>query len=230
MIRGMAACGLRLLICFAGAVAAQPALALPPSAPALCRAAVQTAELRHGIPTGLLLAIAEVETGRPLGAGGAPEPWPWSVNAENQGLFFATRQDAVAWTRQALRRGVESIDSGCLQVNLQQHPDAFASVEEAFDPGPNADYAARFLMQLYRQTGSWKLAVGWYHSHTPELADPYQVKVQVAFVQAVMHRRDTILSQMAAAWSATRPDAGASSGVCDAVGPAALRFDRACVR
>jgi hypothetical protein len=199
------------------------------SASAQCRAAVQAAEYRRGIPRGLLLAIAEVETGRPM-AGGAIEPWPWSANAENQSYFFATRQDAVAWTRQALRRGVASIDSGCLQVNLQQHPDAFASVEEAFDPVPNADYAARFLMQLYRQTGNWRAAVGWYHSHTPTLADPYRDKVQAAFVGAVMRRRDEILEQMAAAWAATRPEPAAASGSCAAFGNAALRLDRSCSR
>jgi hypothetical protein len=199
------------------------------AAPALCLAAVQAAEYRHGIPRGLLLAIAEVETGRPLAEGGGRVPWPWSANADNQSYFFATRQDAVAWTRQALRRGVASIDSGCLQVNLQQHPDAFASVEQAFDPVPNADYAARFLMQLYRQTGNWRAAVGWYHSHTPTLADPYRDKVQAAFVGAVMHRRDEILEQMAAAWAATRPET-AASGSCAAFGNAALRLDRSCAR
>jgi hypothetical protein len=208
-----------------------PAYAATASAPALCRAAVRTAELRHGIPHDLLLAIAEVETGRRLTDGGPPEPWPWSANADNQSLFFATRAEAVAWTKQALQRGVASIDSGCLQVNLQQHPDAFASVDEAFDPARNADYAARFLLVLYRQTGDWGAAVGWYHSHTPMLADPYRARVETAFAQAVLHRRAEILDQMAAAWAATRARSGADSGTCadfGAYGRAALRLDRAC--
>jgi hypothetical protein len=261
MIRGAAGKYMRLLLCAAGVAAAQPycapaalsknADAWPPgaaagqlaAAPMLCRAAVRSAEYRHGIPRGLLLAIAEVETGRPMADGGGPEPWPWSANAENQSWFFGTRQDAVAWTKQALRRGVASIDSGCLQVNLQQHPDAFASVEQAFDPGPNADYAARFLMQLYRQTGNWNTAVGLYHSHTPTLADPYRARVQAAFAQAVMQRRREILVEMAEAWAWTRQGAPAAMPLkaatpevdCrtratpfDAVGAAAMQIAPAC--
>jgi hypothetical protein len=87
----------------------QPALAGNTlAAPALCLSAVQVAEYRHGIPRGLLLAIAEVETGRPLTDGGGRVPWPWSANADNPSYYFATRQDAVAWTVQALRHGTAS--------------------------------------------------------------------------------------------------------------------------
>lgn len=246
MVRGITAQFLTLLICLIGVAAARPGRAAPPvdppanldawsrpaaadSASALCRAAVRSAEYRYGIPRGLLLAIAEVETGRPTANGRGIEPWPWSANADNQSLFFPTRQDAVAWTRQALRRGVASINSGCLQVNLQQHPDAFASVDEAFEPGPNANYAARFLTQLHRETGSWPAAVGWYHSHTPTLADPYRLRVQAAFVHAVMDRRAAILQDMADAWAATRPAVTSRrDGACDAIGRAALRFDPGC--
>jgi soluble lytic murein transglycosylase-like protein len=220
---GLAARTLVFLLCTAAAASAAGSA---PESASLCRAAVQQAELRHNIPRGLLLAIAEVETGRPSAADGRIEPWPWSANARNQPFFFASRQDAVAWTRQALRRGVASIDSGCLQVNLQQHPDAFASVDEAFDPARNADYAARFLRVLYAQTGNWPAAVGWYHSHTPLLADPYRARVEAVFVRAVLHRREEILVEMASAWSATR--AGAAPGACDAVGDAARSVSGAC--
>jgi hypothetical protein len=180
------------------------AMASAVSAPALCRAAVQAASDRWGIPRGLLLAIAQVETGRAIGSNGTAEPWPWSANAESHALFFATRADAVAWTTRALARGVASIDSGCLQVNLEQHPQAFASVDEAFNPAKNADYAARFLLGLYRQTGNWITAAGWYHSHTPLLAGPYREAVQAKFAATVAPRGPSILEQMAAAWAATR--------------------------
>jgi soluble lytic murein transglycosylase-like protein len=252
MVRGTAGRYLKILLCAAVVATAQSYVAAPSygknatdadwhqpapagnslAAPALCLAAVQAAEYRHGIPRGLLLAIAEVETGRPLAEGGGRVPWPWSANADNQSYFFATRQDAVAWTIQALRHGTASIDSGCMQVNLAQHPDAFASVNEAFDPARNADYAARYLIQLYRETGDWRIAVGWYHSHTPTLADPYRDRVAAAFAEAVMHRRAQILVEMAAAWDATRagpPGACPASGARnDAIGSAALRFDNSC--
>jgi Transglycosylase SLT domain len=220
------------------------------SASALCRAAVEAAANRWGIPRGLLLAIAKVETGRRIAGSGTAEPWPWSANAENRALFFATRIDAVDWTKQAMLRGVASIDSGCLQVNLQQHPHAFASVEDAFNPARNADYAARFLRFLYARTGSWSAAVGWYHSRTPTLADPYRDRVQAQLTAPVTQRRPDKLQAMATAWAATRGDRApppalrvadatlpspatcapdeASNAQYDAWGHAALRLDHHC--
>jgi hypothetical protein len=67
-----------------------------------------------------------------------------------------------------------------MQINLMHHPDAFASLEQAFDPQANAAYAARFLTTLHQQTGSWDRAIAWYHSATPELGDDYLRKVSAA--------------------------------------------------
>ncbi len=72
-------------------------------------------------------------------------PWPWTINVAGQGFFFPTKALAVTAVRELLASGVQSIDVGCLQVNLMFHPAAFASLEQAFDPMANARYAARFL-------------------------------------------------------------------------------------
>ena len=61
------------------------------------------------------------------------------------------------------------------------HPDAFASLDQAFDPAANAAYAARFLRQLYGQAGAWPKAVAAYHSATPALAVPYAQKVMAVW-------------------------------------------------
>ena len=74
-------------------------------------------------------------------------------------------------------RGVRSIDVGCMQVNLMHHPDAFASLDEAFDPVANARYAARFLSALFRQTGDWSLATANYHSANADRGEDYQRRV-----------------------------------------------------
>jgi hypothetical protein len=73
----------------------------------------------------------------------------------------------------------DSIDAGCLQVNLRLHSDRFASVDEAFDPAANVDFAAHYLRDLQRDEagGSWDLAVGLYHSHTRMLAAEYRDRV-----------------------------------------------------
>jgi hypothetical protein len=145
---------------------------------AVCRAALVTAEARYAIPAGLLQAIGIVESGRLSEATGARQPWPWTINVEGEGRFFETKAQAVTWVRQAQIRGTRSIDIGCAQVNVMHHPAAFASLEQAFDPAANADYAARFLRELRAAAGNWMTAVGYYHSQTPDLAATYRQQVQ----------------------------------------------------
>lgn len=149
---------------------------------AICRPALIAAEVHHGIPAGLLQAIGVVESGRRDPLTGRAEPWPWTINADGEPHIFDNKQQAVDWVRQAQRRGVQSIDVGCAQVNLMYHPDAFASLEQAFDPASNADYAARFLKGLWDTSASknWMTAAGQYHSQTPELADGYREQVKAA--------------------------------------------------
>ena len=67
--------------------------------PAQCEAAVATAEASYRLPQRLLAAIALTETGRKDPATGTFRPWPWSINAEGQGQFFASAPDAIAAVR-----------------------------------------------------------------------------------------------------------------------------------
>ena len=139
--------------------------------PGACVRAILAAQERHGIPGNLLLGIGLQEAGTTRD--GELTIWPWSVNAAGEGRFFDGRSTALEWVRRLLTSGVRSIDVGCMQINLRWHPDAFASLEEGFDPDLNADYAARFLLDLYRRTGDWTTAAGSYHSFTPEKRDRY---------------------------------------------------------
>ncbi len=139
-----------------------------------CRDQAAAAEHAAGIPDGLLLAIGKRESGRFDTAAGGVLPWPWSVNREGEGHFFASRQEAAAYVAGAQREGSSSIDVGCFQVNLKYHPMAFASLDQAFDPAANAAYAARFLRSLHDREGSWETAVAYYHSASPLLGVPYR--------------------------------------------------------
>jgi hypothetical protein len=161
------------------AVAAKPVASRPTSVdPAgLCEAAVTTAEHVHRLPPRLLAAISLTESGRRDPASGTFRPWPWSINAEGQGQFFASAQDAIAAVKVLQARGVQSIDVGCMQVNLMYHPRAFSSLEDAFDPRKNALYAGQFLNALHAANKDWMLAAGAYHSETPALAEPYRQQV-----------------------------------------------------
>jgi hypothetical protein len=144
----------------------------------LCAAALREAEQRYHLPPALLSSIAKVESGRPITSLTDIRPWPWTIDADGTGLFLDSKAAAVAWVRQQASRH-RFIDVGCMQIDLYYHPHAFASMEEAFDPAANADYAARLLTSLYRGEagGSWDVAVGLYHSHTSLLAALYRDRV-----------------------------------------------------
>ncbi|GBQ34614.1 transglycosylase SLT domain-containing protein [Gluconacetobacter azotocaptans] len=143
---------------------------------ALCLAATAQAERALRIPDGFLAAMSRVESGK-LEPDGVISAWPWTVNAAGAGYHYATREEAMAAVRMFRQEGITSIDVGCMQVNLQQHPDAFPSLEQAFDPVRNALYAGTFLLQMHDKTGSWPRAAAAYHSQTPGLGPSYQWKV-----------------------------------------------------
>ncbi len=171
------------------ALLALPSLAWAevPAAPfALCRSAIAAAERSSGVPERLMQSIGVMESGR-RDAAGAVSAWPWTINAQGVGAYFATKAEAIAAVSALQARGVRSIDVGCMQVNLMYHGDAFASLEEAFDPGANARYAGRFLNRLLAQTGSWTGATAGYHSLTPDIGTDYARKVMAIWGRPAPH-------------------------------------------
>ena len=184
----------------APAGARQPSPAEDPTR--LCRTAIRAAERANGIPLALLSALGRVESGRRDPATGNFGPWPWTINAEGRGQFFATKAEAIAAVRQLQAEGVRSIDVGCMQVNLRHHPDAFASLEDAFDPEKNAAYAARFLASLQEMSKNWLQAAANYHSQTPELGLAYQRKVMAAWPEESRIAAEEYRAAQLAAWAA----------------------------
>ena len=126
---------------------------------------------------GLLKAISLTESGRQL-PNKQHVAWPWTINVEGKGHVYKSKNDAIKAVKRFQSQGKESIDVGCMQVNLKHHPDAFRHLEDAFDPQLNVAYAAQFLNGLRRQFGNWKTAVGHYHSASPVVHRPYVEKVQ----------------------------------------------------
>jgi hypothetical protein len=172
------------VVAAAPAVAGQkkaPPPALPGSVEAIaddqvCLQHIRKEEKAHRIPKGLLAAIGLTESGRALKRG-QMTVWPWTVNAAGEGHYFESKADAIAFVEGKLADGVESIDVGCMQINLKHHPDAFVSLEDAFDPATNAAYAADFLSSLHRQLDGWLAAARRYHSATPEKGEAYGARV-----------------------------------------------------
>jgi hypothetical protein len=143
----------------------------------ICGAETIRQERLMGIPDRLLHAISLVESGRWDADRRETLAWPWTVMAEGEGRFLPTKAAAVAEVKKLQARGVRNIDVGCMQVNLLAHPDAFTSLDEAFEPSTNVAYAARFLVGLYNSAQNWATAGAYYHSQTPSEAAPYKAKL-----------------------------------------------------
>lgn len=140
--------------------------------PRVCEQAAEYAAEKTGVPTFVLQAISLTETGRKNS--GEMRPWPWTVNMEGKGVWFETEDAARAYVYKNYKRGARSFDVGCFQINYKWHGQEFASIEEMFDPNPNALYAANFLLKLYREKGNWSEAAGAYHSRTQKYAEKYE--------------------------------------------------------
>ncbi len=165
IVLAMPAAGEPLLITVPEPVAF-PAADAPDPTPAEsagCEPAIAAAAAAHAVPADLLLAIGMVESGLT----------PWVLNAEGTPYFFDDPTSAVAALERLQAEGINSIDVGCMQVNLRWHPEAFADSATALDPVANADYSAKFLLGLFAMTGSWTDAVAYYHSSAQRYQRPY---------------------------------------------------------
>jgi hypothetical protein len=141
----------------------------------MCDSLIRRYEADHDIPHKLLTAISLVESGRKVG--NSVVAWPWTINANKKSYVFSTKKEAIGMVHKLRQIGITSIDVGCMQVNLKQHPHAFPTLEAAFDPETNIAYAAKFLKTKKMNKGSWGKAVAHYHSSTVKVHLPYKAKV-----------------------------------------------------
>lgn len=205
VIRAILAVGALL---FAYATPSTPAHAKPGPFPGpvqarLCEEAIRTAEIEHRLPEGLLMAIALKESGRWDKHVRASYAWPWTVTNGGPGKYLPTIASAMRHVHKLQARGESNIDVGCMQVNLHYHGDAFSSLEDAFDPRSNADYAARFLADLRRRHGSWEDAVEHYHSGDEDRGRQYREAVyelrdQVRGITRTAARERTVAPELSA--------------------------------
>lgn len=152
-----------------------------PSGPQACEAAIMHAEDRYSLPPFILQAIAITESGQ----GGKPSPW--AMNIKGRSHYAGGRSEVEAIVARHGSRA--SIDIGCTQVNLRWHGDQFADWRQLLDPEFNADYAARYLRELRRETGSWGMAVAAYHSRTNWRGADYACKVSRNYGRLLGDRR-----------------------------------------
>lgn len=152
----------------------------------LCQIAVDKAEKNYHIKSNLLQTIASVESGRWNAQAGRRVAWPWTVHANGKGKYFSSKEEAVAAVKEMQKNGITNIDVGCMQINLKYHGDAFASLEDAFDPDKNAEYSAQFLRQLYkRNQQNWTKTAMHYHSRNLRKGTNYKNRLEKHYAQYV---------------------------------------------
>lgn len=134
-------------------------------------------EKKYNLPKDLLHSIALQESAKRHTEYKINIVWPWTVNVNGTGYHFPTKKEAVRFTKLKLAEGNDSIDVGCMQINLKYHPEAFISVEQAFTPIKNVGYGAKFLREKFDVNGDWMHAIGNYHSQTKDKSLNYSNSV-----------------------------------------------------
>jgi hypothetical protein len=119
---------------------------------AACLAAARRAEQVHGLPQGLLVAIALSESGlhaHALSIGGRSH-YP----------------DDLATARAMLHAGTAraSTMAGCVQVNARIHA---RGADWPLDAERSADWAGGMLRRWHGETGSWEAALRRWHGGSP---------------------------------------------------------------
>lgn len=163
-------------------------------------------EQTQNIPTHLLAAISSTETGRWHKQLGMALPWPWTINVEGKGYYFASKAEAVAKTQAFLAQGKRSIDVGCMQVNLKHHHTAFRNLNEAFDPATNVAYSAKFLRTNYNDLGDWIKATAAYHSRTPKYGNAYLALIEKNWTRIVSKVQQARANQGLAPQALAKPN------------------------
>ncbi|MBX5568880.1 lytic transglycosylase domain-containing protein [Stutzerimonas stutzeri ATCC 17588 = LMG 11199] len=124
--------------------------------------AYRLAAHRADVPAAVLYAVALQESGTMLR--GRLVPWPWTLNVAGAPQRYATRAEACAGLRQALKRtSATRIDAGLGQVNLGYHAQRYAQPCELLDPYRNLAIAAEILREQHTPGEDWLLAIGRYH-------------------------------------------------------------------
>lgn len=129
-----------------------------------CLTFAKQAEREYEIPTGLVQAIAQVESGHK----------PWALAVGGRTLLPGSREEAARVVRS---RPAKGIFVGCMQLSVKHHEANFNDKLDMLDPEENVDYGAQLLVQLQEATGSWTKAVQRYQGGRPEQQRRYVCKI-----------------------------------------------------
>ena len=132
-----------------------------------------------GVDPLLLYSIALVES-RSLHPGGDIGPTPWLFRV-NDRLVVGERHHVQMEMAVASQLNATVQDVGIMQVYYPMHRDAVRDPLSLLDPRTNISVAAKILHDGMRETRDPVLGVGYYHSHTQQLARDYGTAVMTVY-------------------------------------------------
>ena len=171
---------LLLVICLC--MASNNALASNSSVQGKIKRLIQATEEQYGIPSGLLEAIAFVESGINNHA----------ISVAGKPVIVTNNNEALKVIADAQENGIRNIDVGVMQLNYRWHSNAFANIQEMLNPKRNIEYAAKFLLRLKKEHGTWYAAICNYHSSKPNHQIKYSYKVVMRWGQRYAELQSTI--------------------------------------
>jgi hypothetical protein len=132
-----------------------------------------------GVDPLLLYSVALVES-RSLLPDGKVGPTPWLFRV-NDHLVLGERHHVQLEMAAASQLGSAVQDVGIMQVYYPMHRDAVRDPLTLLDPRTNISIAAKILHDGMHETRDPVLGVGYYHSHTPQLAEDYGTAVLTVY-------------------------------------------------
>lgn len=135
---------------------------------------IQKIEKEHEIPSGLLAAIASVESGKK----------PYAIGVSGKSVKAGSKEEAKKIIKQYLAKGITNIDIGIMQINWRWHSKEFdQNLDDMLNPLQNIIYAAQLLKALHTKHQSWQKAVRHYHSAKDEYHRKYSKAVLVSWLK-----------------------------------------------
>jgi F0F1-type ATP synthase membrane subunit c/vacuolar-type H+-ATPase subunit K len=128
-------------------------------------------ERQLNIPSGLLVAIALVESGMD----GAPSPFAMSV--QGRPIYARSSADAARHLRDSKGKLRSNVYVGCMQISLSAHRASFQPIERIVEPRENVLFAGQLLRRLHGEQGNWKTAVARYNGGSLRQAQAYVCKI-----------------------------------------------------
>jgi len=134
---------------------------------------------QFGVDPLLLYSIALVES-RSLHPGGDVGPTPWLFRV-NDHLVVGERHHVQMEMAVASQLNATVQDVGIMQVYYPMHRSAVRDPLSLLDPKTNISVAAKILHDGMHETRDPVLGVGYYHSHTQQLARDYGTAVMTVY-------------------------------------------------